>query len=129
QGMVDIVVETPSGTELNQTREIMEEVNSRVTEFDPLIQSKYMTMGGSGMGFGTTSNQATLSLQLVPSTERGTSTEQVAKELGEKLDGIPGADIQIMTLSSGFSSGSPVQVQLNGQDHETLKLLADEIAW
>lgn len=129
QGMLDIMIETPPGTELTETEKILQTVMARMEPYEPIIQSTYTTIGSAGFVMGATANQAILSLQLIPSTERDISTKELEAELTAAFADIAGADIQIISMGAGFSSGSPIQIGIRGQEHEVLQQLAEEVAW
>ena len=129
QGYMDINIETPPGTSLEETEKALRTVMARMEPYKPIIKSEYATIGSTGFAIGASTNQATLSLELIPSTERDITTKELAAELEEKFKDIPGADIRISVSGGGFSTGDPIQIGLRGPEYEVLAELAEEVAW
>ena len=129
QGYMDIYIETPRGTGLAETEKMLRTVTARLEPYEPIIDSQYATIGSTGFVMGATVNQAILSLQLVPSTERDITTKELEAELNDLFADIAGAEIRISVMGAGLSSGDPIAIGLRGPDYEVLKDLADEVAW
>ncbi len=129
QGSLQITVETPAGTKLEETEKIVDQVQEQVQKFEDITQSSYMTIGNAdGFALGATASQATFFIQLVPSTERDISTQEVTEQLNETLPYLPGAEIEISSMGASFSTGAPIQVSLSGPELDTLNQLSEEIA-
>ncbi|WP_404455654.1 efflux RND transporter permease subunit [Oceanobacillus kapialis] len=130
QGQIEIQVETELGSTLEHTESIVEQVNEQLTEFESSIETNYVSIGGgSGMGGvgGGSGNTATYTMQLIPSEERETSTTEIVQDMDEALQGIAGAEITVNSMESGMSAGSPIQIQLNGPEHEVLADLSEQV--
>ncbi|MFD2629387.1 efflux RND transporter permease subunit [Oceanobacillus kapialis] len=131
QGQIEIQVETELGSTLEHTESIVEQVNEQLTEFESSIETNYVSIGGgSGMGGGVgggSGNTATYTMQLIPSEERETSTTEIVQDMDEALQGIAGAEITVNSMESGMSAGSPIQIQLNGPEHEVLADLSEQV--
>ncbi|WP_369405099.1 efflux RND transporter permease subunit [Piscibacillus salipiscarius] len=56
QGQIEISVETPSGTNLESTMDVVDQVNEIMSKDEELIESSFTTVGSSGgqMGMGST---------------------------------------------------------------------------
>jgi len=135
QGELIINMETPPGTSLEVTEEIISRAEKIVMdEAKDELDAIYTTIG-SGEGIsalfsGEGGHSASVTLELVPVTERDRSQkeiEQAIKKRMEKIAGIrvmaggdPGAEMM------GFG-GSPVAVEIYGHDRDTAKQLADQI--
>nr|WP_289039140.1 efflux RND transporter permease subunit [uncultured Allobacillus sp.] len=128
QGQIEISVETPTGTTLSATREVVEKVNNIIDKDSDLVESNYLSVGSSGQGgpMGGGSNVGSYMIQLIPSGERDETTEDVMKRWNDQVEDIPGAEINVAVMGAGISAGSPIQIQMTGPDFDTLKRLADE---
>ncbi|SES87588.1 hydrophobic/amphiphilic exporter-1, HAE1 family [Oceanobacillus limi] len=129
QGQVQVNVETATGTSLSQTEEVVEKVNERLAAYEEYIEMNYVSVGGgdmTGMGGGG-GNQATYMMQLIPASDRDKSTTDIVQEMDEDLQRVPGAEISVSASDAGMSMGDPIQIQLNGAEHEVLRELADQI--
>lgn len=127
QGQVEINAETRPGSTTKETSQIVEKINDSLEAYDDIIDISYVTVGADG--FGGTANNASYIMQLVPLNERTMSTKKLVKELDEKLSKIPGADITVSEMDAGMQglAGEPIQIQLSGPEHETLRELAEQI--
>src|SRR5699024_9291237 len=79
-------------------------------------------MGGSSAG-----NVANFTIQLVPASERDTTTEEFVQQLDEAFQSIAGAEIIVSEMQAGLGMGDPIQIQLNGPEHEVLRELANTV--
>ncbi|GIP63636.1 multidrug ABC transporter [Virgibacillus pantothenticus] len=129
QGQLEIRVETDPGSSLKHTEEIVEQVNKELEPFESLIETNYVSVGGGDMVAGSSGsgNQAVYTMQLIPSTEREKTTIQVVQEIDDKLQGIAGAEITVNSMDSGMNMGDPIQVQLNGPEHEVLRDISEQV--
>ncbi|MGB9660462.1 MAG: efflux RND transporter permease subunit [Moorellaceae bacterium] len=133
QGTISITVELPKGTLLSQTQAVADRVVSLVRE-EPEVKSVYEVVGSSSGGRAVFSNEETpemanINVTLVDLKERRRSSEEVATAIRQKVQKIAGAKITV-TATSGLASGgmsqSPVQVDIHGDDLDTLKELAEQ---
>ncbi|WP_042221459.1 efflux RND transporter permease subunit [Oceanobacillus manasiensis] len=129
QGQVEVRVETELGSTLEQTESIVEQVNERLTEFESDIETNYVSIGGgSGMGFGGGGgNTATYTMQLIPSGDRDASTANIVQDMDKALQDIAGAEITVSSMDSGMGTGDPIQIKLNGPEHEVLTELSEQV--
>lgn len=128
QGQVSIDVETGPGSSLSHTSDIVEEVNSELDAYDEWIETNYVNIGDGGMvGGGSSTDTASYTIQLTPSTDREKSTKEIVGAMDEDLQGIPGADIQVNAMDSGMNMGDPIEIKLSGPEHDVLDELADQV--
>src|SRR5699024_2749325 len=66
-------------------------------------------------------------IQLIPASERDQSTDEIVRDIDEDVRDIAGADIKVSAMGTEASLGDPIQIQLNGLEHEMLRDLADEV--
>lgn len=129
QGQMEIRVETRPGSSIGYTEGIVEQVNEKLHEHDEIIEVSFVTAGGGDFASGTTSgNVANFTIQLIPSSKRDISTAQFVQQLDKEFSSIAGADITVSEMEAGLGMGSPIQIQLNGPEHEVLRELADRVA-
>ncbi|CQR46188.1 Swarming motility protein SwrC [Paraliobacillus sp. PM-2] len=132
QGQLEVSVETPVGTTEAKTTELAEKVNEKLARYEDVIEVSYVTIGGGDatsmamMGGGST-NKASYTIQLVKASEREQSTEDIMQAIDQDVQQIAGADITVSAVGAAMSGGSPIQIQLNGPEHEVLQALADEV--
>ncbi|GLO67625.1 efflux RND transporter permease subunit [Oceanobacillus kimchii] len=124
QGQAQITVETAPGSSLAYTQTISDQVNEILSEYNEYIETSYVTVGATGFGSG---NQATYTIQMIPASERDQTTTQIVQEIDEKLQHIAGAEIVASAMDGGMQMGDPITIQLNGQEHEVLTDLSEEV--
>jgi len=131
QGQITVSVETPIGTNADKTEAVAIQVNKRLAAYDDVIDVNYVTISSGDarnrvMGGGS-SNEASYTIQLVPPGERDQSTEEVAQAIAKDLEGIVGAEITVSEMGAAISTGDPIQIQLNGPEHEVLQELSRQV--
>src|SRR5699024_1280841 len=128
QGQLQVNIETQSGSSLEHMQSVTEDVNEKLAAYDDVIDVSYLTVGGGGgAGMGSSSNQATYMMQLIPASDRSQTTDDVVQSMSEDLESVPGADISVISTDSAAGLGNPIQISLNGPEHEVLRELADEV--
>ncbi|KGX93907.1 acriflavin resistance protein [Pontibacillus halophilus JSM 076056 = DSM 19796] len=130
QGQIEIKAVAPTGTSIDGTQEITDQIDKQLEPYEEIIEANYLSVGGGGFtGFSTTGNEATYTLQLIPPEEREKTTTSVMQEIDERLKDIVGAEITVSEMSGGLGTGDPVQIQLNGEDYDVLKELSEQVVY
>ncbi|MDC3415968.1 efflux RND transporter permease subunit [Aquibacillus salsiterrae] len=131
QGQISISVETPTGSKLDDTENVTNQVNKELGVYSDIIESNYLAIGssGNGAGFGGSKNMANYTIQLISSEDRTKTTDEVITELTGAVQDIPGAEITVSAMEAGLGGGSPISIQLTGQDYEVLKELSDQVVY
>ncbi|MBV9355872.1 MAG: efflux RND transporter permease subunit, partial [Chloroflexi bacterium] len=131
QSEVDLTLSLPSATSLAATDAVAQDVERRLRDV-PEVRSLYSVVGqapGNGAGFTLSgSNQAQITVLLVPRADRGRSSAAIAEDIRTHLEGqYPGAKLQVgMPNAFGFGgfAGAPIQVQIQGTDPQTVDRLS-----
>ncbi|KGX90976.1 efflux RND transporter permease subunit [Pontibacillus marinus] len=130
QGQIEITVEAPSGTSLQGTEDITNQIDEKLQPYEEIIESNYLSIGGGGFeGFSSTSNEATYTIQLISPDDRERTTAEVMQSIDTDLQNIVGAEITVSEMAAGIGGGSPVSIQINGDDYDVLKELAQQVTW
>ncbi|MGM8364807.1 efflux RND transporter permease subunit [Virgibacillus sp. W0181] len=128
QGQLEIRVETKAGTSLKNTEEVVEQINEKLVNYESVMETNFVSVGSSGFGgAGSGANSATYTIQLVPSADRDMSTTDFEQKVDKELQTIPGAEIIVSEMDAGVGTGDPIQIQLNGPEHDVLRDLADQV--
>ncbi|WP_156290906.1 efflux RND transporter permease subunit [Oceanobacillus salinisoli] len=128
QGQATITVETEPGSTFAYTYEIVEQVNEVLEDYSDLIEVNYVTINSSDVMMGGNSDGgASYTLQLIPAGERNQSTTEIVQEMDEAFQKIAGAEITAAAMDAGISTGDPIQIMLNGPEHEVLNELSKEV--
>jgi len=118
-GMVSVNISTPIGSELDETQAIAERVSEIVENEVPELRDMYYTAGAES---------ASVTLNLVDRDERTRSSEQVADAVRELLRDVAGCEIGVMASDmTAMMSGNDIQVNIRGEDYDTLAMIADDL--
>src|SRR5699024_1110262 len=128
QGQMEITVETRPGTSVEHTEKIVKQINDVLNEKESAIDVSFVSVGGGDFSGTSSGNTASFTMQLVPPSERDFSTAEFVQELDEDLRSIAGAEITVSELEAGMGLGDPINIQLNGPEHEVLRELSDRVA-
>ncbi|HIY05368.1 MAG TPA: efflux RND transporter permease subunit [Candidatus Anaerotignum merdipullorum] len=126
EGVANISIEMPNGTDLDTTEETVWEALYRLQDI-PEVELMYASVGGSMLSSGTSS--ATITMNLVDKTQRERSTQEVCEEVQTLLQSIPGAEITASASSSAMGSfgGADISFNVYGYDSETLIQVEDDL--
>ena len=134
QGMITIQIRMPKGTVLPETERVVQQVEEVVFAMPEVemvattVGGGGLSMSGGGMGYSSaSSDQASLTIQLVDKKERRRSADQVAEALRTGIGQIPGAEIQVQSAFMSFSGGKPINIKLKGPDFDRLGAIADDL--
>lgn len=127
-------VETPAGTQIDFTREIVDRLAARVDRLDHTgdIETMLTTAGApiaSGFEFGgDTRNRGTIVLNFVEYQRREGNTFDVMEQMREIFPvGIAGAEITIEQQQDGPPTGKPISLEIAGPDMDELTRISNEI--
>lgn len=126
QGELSIEVETPAGSSLKQTEDVVEKVNDKLSPYEDVIEMSYASIGGDEFG-GENENTASFTMQLIPASDRDKTTTDIIQDMDKDLADIPGADITVSAMEEGMGMGDPINIELSGPEHDELSDLADQI--
>lgn len=129
QGQVQINAFTQVGSNLEETEEMVKEIDLLLAEYEAVIDVGYVSIGSGGGFGGTSSDQASYFMQLVPPSERDISTDEFISELNGKALDIPGAEVTFSAQEAGFGTGSPVQINISGAELDVLTDLSYQLMW
>ncbi len=140
---VYVYLEFPIGTDIEVTNNLSTNVENRIQDYlkkyevngkNDLITS---VIGQVGEGTsdpkrsqdgGTSPNKARITVDFVKFIERGNiDTEDVLIEIRALLQDIPGVDIIVDRPSEGPPAGSPINIEIAGDDYEKLLAIAEDI--
>lgn len=129
-GQITITATLPSGSQLEETDIVVEEINERLKQFEDIIKVNYVSIGGSMDGISAGSkNVATFMIELISSTERDITTQQFVGDISDSVKDIAGAEITVKENDHGMSAGSPITLSISGDDLDVLKDLGQQVVW
>ena len=126
EGDVLIEVELPQGYNIDETANILAEIEQRVCKHDEvkhmLTHLGYLNQRTQG------ANMAQASVKLVDADQRALSSAEMAGLFIEDLSTVPNAKIRVAAISAvGQSGEAPIRFCLLGQDNDQLEKYKNEI--
>ena len=135
-GLVIIKVEMPVGTELDETRHVVEQIESIMSSEEGLevVCSFTGILSGAKMeaAFGMSNlgvNEAQIFAHAKDKNKRSRTTMEIENSIRKKLPGIKGAKVEFMDLARMITSAGtgqiPIEVKIFGKDIEKLAQIAN----
>ncbi|MGN1008248.1 MAG: efflux RND transporter permease subunit, partial [Butyricicoccus sp.] len=122
QGEIDVEVETPIGTEMEEIEYIEDTIAQIAADTIPELDTLYYTTGG-GL---TTSSSVTI--KLVDLKDRDRSSREIANELRDNLKDITNCKLTVSSSSSMSSmSGAALSLELSGDNYDELVQTGDDL--
>ncbi|MDS1029800.1 efflux RND transporter permease subunit [Bacillota bacterium LX-D] len=128
QGQMNISVEMPAGTKLEETGKVAADLEAvaqeKLKDNIDLISS---TVGSGQLSFlgSTSGNKADLQIKLVPQDQRTITTDEAVEMMHKVVANIPGGNITISAAETSMGGGSPIDISIRGDDLDVLKELGD----
>ena len=121
QGMVQVSISTPVGSEVKDTAAIADRIVDIAIDNVPELESIYHI---------TQPETSSLNLVLSDKEDRDRSSSDVANALRELVQDIAGCEITVSTsdMTALMGSGADISVDITGNDYETLTMVADDLA-
>lgn len=130
-----INIETVNGLKLAETEKIVQQIEEKLYKIKEI--DNFLTVVGDQQSLAATdivqfasagnSNQANITVNLVPKEERTKTSYEISSKLREELQGIGNAKVYVREISEGPPSESPVTVRITGEDLKTLEKIATDI--
>lgn len=130
-GQISITMTTPSGSTLESTNEAVRKVTEQLEVLEDDIGMMFVNTGGdaTGVGGGGT-GEATFMIELVNVSERSITTQQFVKQASDLMDDVTGAEIIVQESSESMAAGgSPIQIEITGDDLDVLEDLSQQVVW
>ena len=121
QGMLQISISSPVGTEVETTAAIADRVVDIAMENVPELESVYHL---------SNPESSTVGLVLVDKEDRSRSSNDVARVMRELTRDIAGCEITVSSsdMTAMMGSGADISVDITGNDYETLVMIASDLA-
>lgn len=140
---VFVFLEYPIGTDIEETNSLSKKIESDIE----LHLKKYNIQGENflvtsvigqvgegtadpsrGQVGGNTPNKARITVDFVKFQDRkGVSSEQVLRDIREVIQGYPGVSIVVDKPADGPPTGSPINLEIKGDDYELIIETANEL--
>lgn len=132
EGSISISISMPKATILEQTQKTAFEAVDLISGQYPEISDISISVGGGGLrlvGGGSSTDSASITVNLVDKTERSRSASEIASDISGRLSGIAGAEISVEAVGQSmgsFASGG-IDINIKGDDYDTLTAIANDI--
>ncbi|MBU9712563.1 efflux RND transporter permease subunit [Evansella tamaricis] len=129
QGEISASFETPPGSTVEDTRESVRELEQFLldTGATEVINTSIGGGGMMGMGGPGGTNSGDFYIRLLPQDERDISTNQLIDKFREFSETLPDIDVDVWAFESDGMGGSAIDIEVRGEDFDTLKLIADDL--
>ncbi|WMJ77334.1 MULTISPECIES: efflux RND transporter permease subunit [unclassified Sedimentibacter] len=128
EGIINVSVSLPAGSETEQIDETLKEIQSSIQEI-PEVVSIFTQAGSSGiMSMGGSSGTGSMTVILSELNERDRSAKDISDEIRKMVKDVPGAEISVSEASMmmmGMSVGS-ISISIKGDEIDTLKDIGDD---
>lgn len=135
---VNAFVELPMGKDIESTNRILKEIELKIEEvmkpYSEITEAMLSQIGentsdpNAGPSFGASPNKARLTVTYVPSNERGElSTVDAMEVIREAVKGYAGVKIVVDREQSGPPQGKPINIELRGDEIDTLAIISEDL--
>lgn len=125
EGALYVTVECPQGTQLEDTDELVKDIEDIINETKEVkyVSTTVGSGGGMSSALGTTSgNSASITVTLTDKKDRKKSTNDIVQEVRKNLSGVTGATISVEASSTTMSSSSDeIQFNFSGTNDSELE--------
>ncbi len=125
-----IEVRYPEGTAIEKTDAAMQYIENKIRDFEDIEFILATTGQGMGSGFSEGSGGTYLGsfyIKFIDEDQRTGNTSELIKKFRERIGKIPGAEIKVDQLQEGPPQQPPVNIEISGENLETLNDIATEI--
>ncbi|MEM7584186.1 MAG: efflux RND transporter permease subunit [Acidobacteriota bacterium] len=123
-------IDLPPGTRLEKTDDVARQLEARLQDLpDVRVMATGVGEGSRDDGFSSRGDLhlARITLDLVPRQERSRNSFDTLEDARRLTAGIPGVTIDVDKPDDGPPVGAPLEIDITGDDFETLGALASRI--
>jgi len=132
-GQLSVSVKLPEGSALDKTQKYVE--NIEATMLDVAGDDIKSIMSSTGFGGGmstitgaTSTNKATINVELASLENREMSDKEIADIIRTALQEISGAEIKVSAEGGMAMGGSMIDIKVKGDNIDTLRIISDDLA-
>ncbi len=135
---VNAFVEMPLGTDIEATFELTEKIERQITDvvkpYGEVVEAVLTQIGENTSDPnqppepGASPHKARITASFVPAQDRGeVSTVEIMNKIRGAVKGYPGVQISVDKNADGPPTGKPINLEIRGEDINTLTTLAENI--
>ncbi|MDH4035344.1 MAG: efflux RND transporter permease subunit, partial [candidate division Zixibacteria bacterium] len=122
EGRMYVTINTPPGTDLNQTSQRFELVEEMLNGFDE-VTATFVKIGGGN----TPVTEGAILVRLTDAAERELSAIQLMDSVRSLMGSMPGIKYSVSKESGEGGHGKPIEISIRGDDLEELSRLVHEV--
>jgi multidrug efflux pump subunit AcrB len=136
----NVFIEFPVGADIERTNEFTKEIEDKVIDailpYEAIVESVIANVGAgtgdpqdmSSIGQAESPNKARITVNFVDFKYRnGVSTSAVMEKIRASVGGYPGVAVTVDKDAAGPPVGKPINIEITGEDFETLITLAEKM--
>lgn len=139
EDIINVRIETQKGSLMRETEKKVRKIESIIKEIVPkkVLASYVTTIGEKGTDMWdsvsgmTQSHWARITINLIPAQQRKISSQQISKQLNQKLDVLKKSgdftDVSVVQMRGGPPTGTPIDITFIGNNDEIRTKLGDEL--
>lgn len=120
EGSINVSVELPVGTELEDTDKLTKNVEKIISE-NKSVDTVFTNVGSGSMSMLGQSSADSSSIMVTLKEKRKYTTDEVAQQLRDSLSNFAGAQITVSSSSSMSMSSSGIEFEFTSNDDEALE--------
>ncbi|MFT7606687.1 MAG: multidrug efflux pump, partial [Saprospiraceae bacterium] len=135
---VNAFVELPMGKDIESTDELLRGIELKIEEamkpYTTITEAMLSQIGentsdpNAGPAFGASPNKARLTVTFIPSDKRkGLSSREAMDKIRQSVRGYAGVKIVVDREQSGPPQGKPINIELRGDQIDTLAILSENL--
>ena len=124
EGKISISMTLPQGLDLEANDYYVSMAEEKIADISE-IKTVLTSLGSSSLGTSS-SNSATINIELVPEKERKKSTDEIEQEIIALMDTVPDCEINVSQSTSMVGGGDTIEMDLSGPDLDVLKVISEE---
>lgn len=129
EGQFTVNVTLPEGAELNETNEIITEIEEKLSTIEEM-DTVFSVVGSGGNNFvsSSSSNRGVVYGILKDLNSRDRSVIEVVEQVRDMIKDIPGAEksVEATSMTMMGLGGAPISISIKGDDLDTLKKLGED---
>jgi HAE1 family hydrophobic/amphiphilic exporter-1 len=124
-GKIRIQVKLPEGYELNETKNLMQTIETKISKYDDI--ENILTNIGKSDDLNLGANLSLMEVYLKDAKFRTVSVQDYVTKIIRDLANVPNAEIKVAVAEDMAGPGAPIEFYLLGQDLDKLEVIKDEI--
>ena len=120
---LSVVVKTPVGSSLDNTRDRIREISALVRAF-PEVDYTYETIAG---GYTGQVNEGEIFVKLTPKDERQRSQKELQRVFRQDLAGLSGVTVSVLDAGGFGGAEKPIQIYVKGDQIDELRRVSNQV--